>query len=543
MKLEPMRKLINLLHQPRYKSLVLPFIVFLLLSAVIFFGLRKQSQAFHFEDETDHVAVGWMMHRFDKKLYIDLSTNHQPFPILASAAITQIIPYTTLFELIERLRISMFLFGMLWGAVIAVRFKWPGIFAYALTFSIGYYFFAWHVLAESFVAPAALFITLLLFEKLTAKTNTLLSKQKQLFDAIFAGIAFAILISSLLPMWPFCALAGFALLFVFTNFERKYFIGTTSIVLLSMLLFFSPFGWFQETIVNNILYFLPTAPKITSGNAHLILFFPFLSFLKPQDRIAQMFLIPLLVTLLVIVFSAFKHRKITKKTIILAIYFYLLLIVTNQRVFKFPTAFYQGFHLFPFIAVFFALLTSVSWKLISLNKSKIMIGVLGLIFLGCFIFNLDWIRKDVDKLNEYYVQYGTQDSYARLISIFKKEGDTFYSGPNGFGYINMRADLPIAGRQLFHLHWAYLSPKLKAEFHQLLAENPPTFVLLYEDESGYHTDFQPVLKEKYTEMVHGKHRTMLYFLNTKMREITPTQQQYLEDQDFHFRTAAEVEIY
>lgn len=518
-------------------------IVFLILSIAIFLGVRNQSQAFHFQDETDHVAVGWMMHRFDKKLYTDLSTNHQPLPILVGATFTKVIPYVTLFDLIERLRLSMFLYTMVWGLILSFRFRWRGVFSYALTYSVGYYFFAWHVLAESLAAPATIFVFLLLFEKLFVSEKKVTTHFSQRFDAISSGIAFTVMISTLLPLWPVCLLAGLALLYLFNKHQRMLLLISGLLSIGIIFLFFSPLDWFRETISNNILYFLPSAPKMNTAHWITIILYPFTSFLKPMDKLAQMISIPLILSGGVLMFRLSKKKTVNKKYFISGGFLYLLLILSNPRVLSFPIAFYQGFHLFPFIGAFFALFASFLWYLLPYTiKQRRTFGFIVLLSVLVF-YNLSWARKKTDKLNEYYVQYGTHDSYARLMSVFKTEGDTFFSGPNGQGYMNMRADIPIAGRQLFHLQWAYESPELRKEFHDLLAQHPPTFIYFLEDQSGYHNDLQAPLKAQYTEIIQDKHRTFFYMLNSKVTGVTAEQQRYLDEQNFHFRTAAEVEIY
>ncbi len=113
-----------------------------------------------FKDETEHVTLGWMMWRFEKKLYSDLSTNHQPLPVLAGLALTKMMNFNTLYQLIERMRLAMFLFYCLamWGLII--RFRWQGFWVSLLTFSASYYFFGWHVLAESLVWPFVAYVVL-----------------------------------------------------------------------------------------------------------------------------------------------------------------------------------------------------------------------------------------------------------------------------------------------------------------------------------------------------------------------------------------------
>lgn len=534
--------LINTMQKySRIFHFIAPFILFLVFSAILFIGVRKNTQSFRFEDETDHVAMGWMMHRFDKQLYRDLSTNHQPFPVLIGAAFSKVISFSTLFELVERLRISMFLYAFLWGTLIVFRFRWRGLFAHSLTYSLGYYFFAWHVLAESLAAAPLLFASLYLCEKLFIKQKSPLWREK--FDGVLLAISGTLMVTSLLPLWPFCLFAGLAILWLSSQTTRKYTIIVGLLTLGLILSFFSPVDWFRETVYNNLYYFLPELPPLTLAEKISLLFYPFLSFLKPLDKLSPVLMFPLLLTIGVLILRQWKRGKPSSKVILFVSFLYFLLILSNPRVMRFPIAFYEGFHLEPFIALFFALIVSACWFTIQKLFDKKGLMVLGITLTAFFLLNMNWATRKNDKLNEYYIQYGTIESYSRLISAFKTEGDTLLSGPNGVGYMNMRTDLPIAGRQLFHLPWSYNSPELRKEYQDLLKDNPPTFIYFLDNVSGYHSDLQPVLKANYTEMVQGKRRTFLFFSNTKKDQMTDAQKKYLEENDFHFRTDQEVELY
>jgi hypothetical protein len=229
-----------------------------------------------------------------------------------------------------------------------------------------------------------------------------------------------------------------------------------------------------------------------------------------------------------------KHKKnISRAGIGTGICIYLLLIALNPRVYTFPVAFFTGFHLFPYVAGYFGVFASILFlhaKQGDIRKRLVLLSLL----LPLFLLNTEWVFTKKDKLNEYYIQYGSHESYAQLVKVLKSDGDTFFSGPNGHGYLNIISELPIAGRQLFHLQWAYRSPQLRSEFHQLLATNPPEFIYMTEDTSGYHTDLAPVLEKEYREILQDDNRIFLYIRSDKAKSLSQSQLQYMRERDFSF---------
>jgi hypothetical protein len=473
------------------------------------------------------------MHTFDKTLYADLSTNHQPIPVYFGAFLMDVIPYVTLFELIERLRLGMFLFFLLIGVGLVARFREQGLFAFVLTFSVGYYFFAWHVLAESLAVPAVLYLVLLCMEKLlAAKQQETISFQY--LDSAVAGVAVVWLGFCLLPLLPFCLLVTSYLFWKFTKQQRIY---AGSAALVATILIFSlisPIDWYRETVTNNLKYFIAYQEPLAGSEWVKILAFPFLPFLKPLDRVAQIFYVPFCIGVGIVVAYVRKHKKnISRAGIGTGICIYLLLIALNPRVYTFPVAFFTGFHLFPYVAGYFGVFASILFlhaKQGDIRKRLVLLSLL----LPLFLLNTEWVFTKKDKLNEYYIQYGSHESYAQLVKVLKSDGDTFFSGPNGHGYLNIISELPIAGRQLFHLQWAYRSPQLRSEFHQLLATNPPEFIYMTEDTSGYHTDLAPVLEKEYREILQDDNRIFLYIRSDKAKSLSQSQLQYMRERDFSF---------
>lgn len=513
---------------------VLPLVIFCVLSVVILVGLRENSQSFNFQDETDHVGMGWMMITFGRKLYTELSLNHQPIPVYFGALLMKLIPYVTLFDLIERIRLSMFLFLSLCGLALTWRFRWQGLIAYLLTYSVGYYYFAWHVLAESLAIPAVLYLFLVVLQYLfTSKVAK--DTKWQGVDGILAAVAVVWVGFNLLPLWPFCLLVTLYLGWQFTSQQRVTAVVTGVLLVLLSFSFFSPMAWYEETVHNNLHYFIAYQDPLTTTQSARILFFPAVPFLTPTDAVAQTLLFPSVLIIGILTYSLYTRSKLLNWQLYLkAGFVYILLIILNSRVYDFPVAFYQAFHLFPYVAAFFCITGFVVANGYTHFKNQYSMWAVAILVLGIFAHNVSWAFDSRDKLNEYYVQYGTQESYAQLVKVFAEPEDTLFSGPDGYGYMNIISGLPIAGRQLFHLPWAYRSDKLRGEFHELIASEPPEFIYLLEDESGYHTDLVPVLAAQYTEIFHNEKRTHLYFITSKAKALTEEQQQYLQEKDFSF---------
>lgn len=506
--------------------------IFFVVSFILLYGVRLKSQSFNFQDESEHLSFGWMMGTYQKSLYKDLVTNHQPIPVLWGFLITSIIRFNTLFDFVEKIRISAFLLFSVVGAFLTFRFRWKGLLAYSLTYLVGFYYFAWHILAESLVIPAVLFLFLFCLEKYFSHVKNI----QQKFDYVLAGSALFLVAFSLLPLWPFVVLMAGLLLFKANKTEKIYLLSTLFLLTLILFSFISPQQWYQRTVMDNWLYFIPYENKVTLGSGLTILTMPFQFLFAFNDSVGRGFALATLLGLGAICFLLRKKtfKQIGVKNLVIGLFLYGTLISLNTRVKGFPIFFFNGFHFYPFVAGFFALF---SWLFISIlekihnNKTKVVLGILPVI-IGIVIS--PWLFEKTNKLDQYYVQYGTQDSYSRVMIQLKQPNDTFFSEPDGYGYMNMRSGLPIAGRLLFHLQWSYYSPELRLEFHELMENHPPTFIYLTEDSGDYYRDLQPYLKSIYTEILHSHKGTFFYILKDRVPQVTVEQRKYLQEQDFSF---------
>ena len=131
----------NLKKQSFFRK-IFPILLFLIFSILQFYFLRDKTQSWYFQDETEHITLGWMMLKFGKHLYRDLSTNHQPLPILLGYIINLVFPSEILFGFIERIRLVIFAWHFACGIYLVLRFKERGLLTVIFYQSLNYLFLA-----------------------------------------------------------------------------------------------------------------------------------------------------------------------------------------------------------------------------------------------------------------------------------------------------------------------------------------------------------------------------------------------------------------
>ncbi len=295
------------MYKTKFLSLILLFFFF----GILFIGVKNQSQSWYFQDETEHVTLGWMMTEYGRHLYIDLSTNHQPLPILVGS-LSKYISYNTLFVFIDNLRVLMWFFALVTSLIIVFRFQWRGLLSVMLTYSLSHYFFGWHVLAESLVIPSVIWILLSIFDK-----------KELLLDKFIFGVSSFWITFSLLPLWPFVLISNLYYFWSKKNTIKFVLIGFL-VPTLILFMFINPFNWWQETIVNNVMFYLPYEATQDIRHYFRLLFYPFLYLFQFENQIARFNLT--FVSLIFVFFILFKRRIIENKKSILKLVIFALLI-------------------------------------------------------------------------------------------------------------------------------------------------------------------------------------------------------------------------
>lgn len=478
---------------------------------VLLYGVRNQSHSWYFQDEGEHTILGWMQQRFDRVLYQDLSTNHQPLPIFAGQFLTTHIPYDSFFQFVYRLRVSLWLYAFLSVLILVYRFGLRGLSVSLLTYSAAHYFFGWHLLAESLVIPPVLWMLLALREK-----------HQTFIDAAYFGLALFIIAFSLLPLWPFLAVS--CLFYIYT-FGWK----TSQFMLLSFLsgcvILFTqihPYGWYVETIQNNLYYFIPY--EATKDSLHYVRLL-----LYPIFNTHLWYSVPFLLGLILV----FVKRREKRSTILI---YLLLSFLLNPRTSEVNAQFYGGFHLFPYIAGIGFLSFYAAQELHALATThKVRYGALSMAVYMCVVvcLNLAWVFEKRSRMQDYFIAYDTFQAYGSALKTLALPGDTLLTGPNGAGYMNFVADVPLAGLQHFHLEWAYRVPELRQKWLELIQTHPPTFIYFELGNDPYSAILRPLMKEKYIVLKRkGGGETLLFMRTDALPKISEDQWKRFEEQAF-----------
>lgn len=519
----------NKFHPGIYALLL---ILFFLLQ---FSFLKPRTQSFNFADENEHLTPAWMMAEKHKSLYRDLSTNHQPLPIITAYAFWKVIKFSNLFMLIERVRQFMLFLSFLGAFLLSVRFGARGVIASIFIEIIKFYFFGYHLLAESLVVYPLMYLGGVLGENafLNVKNRKWLKLDGYIFGFCIFWIAF-----NLMPVWPFL----FFSVTIFLYLRRKILKQTSTFSILlsffvpAFILFIAvnPLRWLQEAVINNLKYFLPYDTSLTIQSYLSFLIYPFLSLQNLNQVIALYYFLLLILSLISAAIILLKsQRKIRTGTIFLL--FYFLLILLNLRITTLNIGFYTAFHVLPQTAFFTMLAIQIIYTaykiLIIPSERKIFSGIVALTGIILIVNSSAWWRESTlfDKWNEHFIQYGDDESIGMAISAIKADNDTLLAGEQN-GFINITADVPLATRQTAYLSWAYRSPALKDEFNSVLTISPPAFIFFPQSGNPYFLALKSTLDEKYIRIQRTfGGDTNLYILATEINKRSPDEWRKFSD--------------
>lgn len=511
---------------------IFPIILLLISFALILYGTKQHAQSWYFQDETEHLTIGWSTWRQGKSLYVDTAMNHQPIPYLIGAVITKVTPFNTLFQLVKRVRVMMWLFVLALSFILTIRFKWVGLLtSLALGFT-SFWYFGFYVLAESLAAPViALHLGLLLLKLLPIKTKQLQpsSKKQEMCDATIFGLASVWLSFTLSPLWVYILISGITY-YVLSSKTAKTFVAGSALIGLGIIFaIVSPVGWYEQTIYNVTHYVIADYAADQFIHFLMMFFYPFRSFFYLGSSVGQ-FLFAQLLVVVIGLLVLIKNKKLELVTMGKWLLVLVTVLLINNRVYQLPAQFYQGFHLYPFIAGWSMLVMYFAiWTVAKVNQLWLKL-TFGFIILVSLVIATPWIFEKQDKLNEHFINYGGFQSQASLIQALKSPGETLLTGPNGDGYINLVADIPFAGNELFHLAWAWRSPKIRQDYLTMLEQNPPTYVIFPEDgENGFEQSLRPKLEAEYTRLLRlDGNRTDFMILTSKLDSLTAEQKEKME---------------
>jgi len=501
-----------------------------------FYFLDKRTQSFNFGDENEHLVPAFMMSKNNDKLYEDLSTNHQPLPIITATLFHELVPYTNSLLYIERVRQFMFIISAAGALVLTLRFGAVGLVSSILLESVKFYFFGYHLLAESLVVYPLMYLGAILFEagqKPTRPSSNSLTR----IDSLIIGACIFWIAFNLLPTWPFLAI--FTLYYLLTKKidkpSRLLILLSFTIPTIALFVFIKSALWFDETIANNYKYFLPFDSQLSPRNPSDMIslaMYPLQSFLHLNQPVARFYAIFVLLAALSIII--FKFSKITRISKYRFISFYLLIILLNLRTASSDVAFYTAFHLLPQVALLTIFVTSlVFFAIQNLPKTKqyTLVASIMLLFTMLLINNTIWWRESVNtnKFDDHYIQYGDEESVAMAITSIKNENDTLLAGPQS-GLINIFSNTDLGTKKTAYLDWSFSSPTLKEDFHNTMENSPPTFVYFPTTSNAYSVALQPYLNSKYTRIQRSfGSETNLYVLSTSIDNHSQEQWKHFSD--------------
>ncbi|KKR87466.1 MAG: hypothetical protein UU34_C0004G0007 [Candidatus Curtissbacteria bacterium GW2011_GWA1_41_11] len=526
---------------PKKETLILLAILFLFF-ALQYKNFQKNTQSFRFGDESEHLTPAWMMTNYNSKLYKDITTNHQPLPILTSAVFFKITKYQNPFMLIERLRQYMLLISFLGALVLVLKFRLVGLTAVILIETVKFYLFGYHLLAESLALYPVMFLAATVTARLLNKQPKFSSICKNL-EVILFGLGTFWVAFSLLPAWPFLLVIN--IIYFYRLKKEMRFLLIASIILPTILLFMliSPGGWYHYTIMDNIRYFIPQDTETKSWNTYLlVLAYPFQSIVNPSGPIGKYLLI-LTAIITTAIISTLPNIKSRLPFIFKFALIYLLFVLLNLRITRIDIAFYTAFHILPMLGALTIAAIILFKNSVSLFKKE-PAKKIALLFFGALLlttslfFNTTWWREDVDKTNEHFIQYGDIESLGFALNIIKLEGDKLLVGQLE-GLLNIFSGIPTAGWQNAYLDWSFQSEESTKRLVNLMENTPPTFI--YFPPGGlYFNLLTPYLNKKYTQIQRGNgNKTNAYILTSQIDKIS--KQQWKDYENLYYKIPAQAQ--
>jgi len=480
---------------------------------------QARSLSLHFGDEEDHIAFAYYVNR-GYQLHKDLQNNHQPTVYFLSAVVQKLTHPQNIFMLIKRHRQAMFMYGLIWSAIMVWRFRWLGWW-WVLIFEFLKYFLLGNVnlMETQAVYPAVYVLT-------SALQVWFKNKKIGRLEGIFLGVSYFLIIFNMIPLWPWLVIIGLGFLIKTRKNCWWQLLGLAgSMVILFNFLFTYDVGdWFRETVWNNFFYAIPDlSPYKSSWDWLKMVFFPFLSFFTKESLQAKFISLFITGWLTTTIFLFIKKDK--KAWLMTGLYG--LLMLANNRVLSPGAAFYHGFHLLPWMGMMILIFVfSLKYLFEKFPKVKKYLGPVFFIWLLALMLNKNmpyfWLNTDVE--HEYYVNYSTLDDMNFAIKTLVNPGDRLAVTANEpILYWNSGAEL--ATRQIVYGSWEPKIKELNDRYNQVfLGNNPPEII--------YGGDEPVLLKEKYEVIWRNDKPTELFVRKDKYSTISDEQWQSLKTRGF-----------
>jgi len=464
----------------------------LLLGLILILGLswrinQERSLSLHFVDEEDHISGASLINR-GYRLHEQIQSNHQPLVYFGSAAIQKLTQPDNIFMLIRRHRQAVFVYGALWSLLIVLRFSYPGL--------IFVFFFEW--LKYGLLGNLLLMESLAVYPAVYIFFNLLEQKIPKTLELVFLGFSGFLILFNLVPLWPWL---GLMLLLILLKVKKQivWLIAGLIVPALILFSFYSPIAWFRETVYNNWLYAIPALNQIkTLADWLKIIGFPFTAFSATNSLQAQ-FISLFFVTYLL---AAWFNRKL--------LWLYPVLLLANNRVLSPAAAYYEGFHLLPWLGLLITIFAFFGAKL----KLKFILPLTIWAVILLLNKNMPYFNK-TDPDYEYYVNYSTIDDYNFAVKNIASSSDRLAVTAN-WPLLHWQTAPQLATRQLVYYGWEPGVPELKADYQRVFfGDNPPEII--------YGNDEPVLLSQKYVNIIrHGK-PTELFVRSDRFAKITDSQ--------------------
>jgi hypothetical protein len=457
---------------------------------------QQRSLSLHFVDEEDHLAGADLINR-GYKLHEQIQSNHQPLVYFASAAIQKLGRPDNIFMLIRRHRQALFIYGALWSLLLVLRFRSLGLLFVAIFEFLKYGLLGNLLLMESLAVYPVVYLFGVFLE----------GKRPSKKELLFMGVASWLVVFNLVPLYPWL---GIMLLLTLIKAKKDIVYLLIGLIVPTLILFsfYSPVAWFRETLYNNWIYAVPALNQVKTGADWLkIIFFPFTAYNSLHSLQASFIALFFTGYLL----AALSNRKL--------FWLYPLLLLANNRVLSPGAAYYEGFHLLPWLGLLIAVFVY------SLAKLKFVFVLPLVIWLLVLMFNKNMpYFNTTDPAYEYYVNYSTIDDFNFAVKNISRPGDRMAVTAIQ-PLLHWHTDTDLATRQLVYYGWEPNVPELKADYDRVfLGSDPPEII--------YGSDEPKLLEEKYTNVFrHGK-ASELFVRSDRYQQISEEQWQALLTRGF-----------
>lgn len=500
------------------KSWLLAIVAGMCLFAVFFPIMEAHTQSFRFVDEEEHIVIADLMNR-GKRLYTDISTNHQPLNYIVSSLVLRVFKPTNVFMVIKRHREIVFVWSAIWAIIILRRFGWRSLPFISVFELLKYFLLGNEFLAESFAAyPLAYWMGSTIYDPRL--------RHRRLFEDIFLGGIGAVAVFFSLPLAvPVALMAGWRLLLSKGKSMLGLVVGGV-VVVGALLLWIHPADYWRESVQYNYAYVAPSLTSVHSlSDAVLLWLLPFLYWsIRPS-------LLVWAVRGVVVVWGAsllwWILRREWKWVGMWGLCFFIWG-ASNSRDIVPGQYFYSGFHLLPWFAVglFGGLLLWIrAVRSMPRIGQRLMWG--GLIAsLLLLISQPDlplWRRPNPEA--EHHVQFNSVTQITRVLSLVTKPGDRLMVLPSQ-SITHWTTQLLPATRQVTYYDWQYFPTRNQLEYEMMLATQPPEFIQFTDDYSHYVPSVQTLLDSSYSRLFTTYENTTptgIYVRKDRFEAITPEQ--------------------